>query len=84
MKEMDKNKLTDEEMDKVGGGLIFNAKNIIGSDPNNPFEVLDDRTGDVLARASTYDQAVKYAVDIGRSWEYTEDWNRVVWLRNNH
>ena len=74
----------DEELDNVGGGLIFNAKNIIGSDPNNPFEVLDDRTGDVLARANTYDLAVQYAVNMGKSYEYTEDWNRVQWLRNNH
>ncbi|MCR5405982.1 MAG: hypothetical protein K6E88_04285 [Lachnospiraceae bacterium] len=84
MKELDKNKIANEELDNVSGGLIFNAKNIIGSDPNNPFEVLDDRTGDVLARANTYDLAVQYAVNMGKSYEYTEDWNRVQWLRNNH
>ena len=83
MKELEKNKMTDEELDNVGGGLIFNARNIVGSDPNNPFEVLDDRTGDVLARANTYDLAVQYAKNMGKSWEYTEDWNRVVGLRQN-
>ena len=68
MKDIEKNKIRDEELDNVGGGLIFNAKNIIGSDPNNPFEVLDDRTGDVLARANTYDLAVQYAVNMGKSY----------------
>jgi hypothetical protein len=76
--------LTDEEMKEVSGGLIFNASRISGSDPNNPFEVLDDRTGEVLARAATYDQATWYAANMGRSIEYTEDWNRVLYLRNNH
>lgn len=84
MKELEKNRISDEELDNVGGGLIFNASQIIGSDPNRPFEVLDDRTGDVLARAQTYDQAVQYAKNMGKSYEYTEDWDRVVWLRNNH
>ena len=80
----EKNMISEAELDGVSGGLIFNAKSIIGSDPNNPFEVLDDRTGDVLARANTYDLAVQYAVNMGKSYEYTEDWNRVQWLRNNH
>lgn len=84
MKDIEKNRLADDEMDNVGGGLIFNASNIIGSDPCNPFEVLDDRTGDVLARANTYDQAYQYARAMGKSPEYTEDWGRVQWLRNNH
>ena len=84
MKDNEKNMISEAELDGVSGGLIFNARNIIGSDPSNPFEVLDDRTGDVLARANTYDLAVQYAVNMGKSYEYTEDWNRVQWLRNNH
>lgn len=77
-------KVSDEDLKEVSGGLIFNASRISGSDPYNPFEVLDDRTGDVLARASTYDQAFQYACSMGKSVEYTEDWNRVLYLRNNH
>ena len=76
--------LSEEELTGVGGGLIFNASRISGADPNNPFEVLDDRTGDVLARAATYDLAFQYACSMGKSVEYTEDWNRIVNLRNNH
>lgn len=84
MSELEKNRLRDDELDETSGGLIFNASAIIGSDPANPFEVLDDRTGDVLARANTYDLAVQYAKAMGKSYEYTEDWNRVLYLRNNH
>ena len=76
--------ISEEELNEVSGGLIFNASRISGSDPNNPFEVLDDRTGDVLARASTYDLAFQYACNMGKSVEYTEDWNRIQYLRNNH
>ena len=74
----EKNMISEAELDGVSGGLIFNARNIIGSDPNNPFEVLDDRTGDVLARANTYDLAVQYAVNMGKSYEYTEDWQEIT------
>ncbi|MBR4718688.1 MAG: hypothetical protein IKP31_00435 [Lachnospiraceae bacterium] len=84
MSDIEKDKLTDEELESTSGGLIFYARNIIGSDPNNPFEVLDDRTGDVLARANTYEQAVQYANNMGKSWEYTEEWDRIQWLRSHH
>ena len=78
------NKINDEALENVNGGLIFNAKNISGSDPKNPFEVLDDKTGDVLARAANYDAAVQMAKNIGRSTEYTEDWDRIQNLRKGN
>lgn len=83
MSDIENRKITDEEVDSASGGLIFNASNIIGSDPQNPFEVLDDTNGNVLARANTYDLAVQYATRMGKSYEYTEDWDRVLRLRNN-
>ncbi len=75
------NQINDDELEGVSGGIIFNASRISGSDPNNPFEVLDDNNGQVLARASTYDQARRYAESMGKSVEYTEDWDRILRLR---
>ena len=75
------NMISDGALEGVSGGLIFNASNIAGSDPNNPFEVLDDRNGQVLARANSYDQARQYAEHLGQSIEYTDDWDRIQRLR---
>ncbi len=75
------NVINDDTLEGVSGGLIFNASNIAGADPNNPFEVLDDSNGQVLARANSYDQARRYAERMGKSTEYTEDWSRIQRLR---
>ena len=75
------NGIDDDALEGVSGGEIFNASNIAGADPNNPFEVLDDSNGQVLARANSYEQARRYAEHMGQSIEYTDDWNRVQKLR---
>ena len=36
-------RLTEDELNKVSGGFIFNATNSSGSDPIHPWEVLDDK-----------------------------------------
>ncbi len=79
--EMKNRKINDEELNNVSGGLIFNAQNILGADPNRHFEVLDWR-GDVCYRGVDYADAYNFAVNNGFNPEYTEDWNRIVDLRN--
>ena len=75
------NAINDDTLEGVSGGLIFNASNISGAKPETPFQVLDDNNGQVLARANSYDQAVRYAEHMGKSAEYTEDWDKVQKLR---
>lgn len=79
--ELKNRKINDDELDKAVGGLIFNAQNISGSDKNNPYEVLDWK-GDVCYRTNNYYDAYNFAVTLGFDPEYTEDWNRIVNLRN--
>ena len=43
MKDFKDKKLGDEQLEEVTGGVIFNSSGIIGADPNNPWEVLDNR-----------------------------------------
>ena len=52
--------LNDEQMEMATGGMLFNASGIIGSDPNNPWEVIDNYNGNVLARFNNKDDAVRY------------------------
>ncbi len=78
-------KIDENELGKVSGGLIFNASNISGSDPANPWEVIDNKTGNVIARYPTRDQAVSKAQSYGGNpYNAMEiDWNSLVSLRNN-
>lgn len=80
--ELKNKKINDDEMDKVSGGLIFNAQNISGSERDNPYEVLD-RKGNVCFRTNNYYAAYDFAVRNGFDPEYTEDWDRVLRLRNS-
>ena len=69
-----------DKLDDISGGVIFNATGIVGSDANNPWEVLDDKDGHVVARFST-EWAARSAVG-GLNENYMEvNWNQVQQLR---
>jgi len=78
-------KINDNELNNVTGGFVFNASNISGSDPAKPWEVIDNKNGNVLARYATRDEAVAQAASYhGSNYDTVEiDWNGVVSLRNN-
>lgn len=77
---MDKTrKLSDETIEQVSGGAIFNAKDIDGSDHNNPWEVLDGK-GNVLGRYKTRDEAI-YNAGYHRVGGNEVDWDTVQRMR---
>ena len=84
---MDKNKaINDNELNEVSGGLIFDARPVAGADPNNPWEVIDNKTGRVLDRCPTKEAAVytaqsKYGFNPYNTMDI--DWNSLQALRNN-
>ncbi len=73
------NRIDDNELGKVGGGYIFEARDIIGADPNNRWEVLNDK-GEVQARCSNRDDAIAKAGELHLSHEEIF-WDRVQQLR---
>lgn len=73
-------KLEDEQIATVTGGYIFNAVNISNSDPQKPWEIIDDKTGDVLGRFANYDDALEAARKVNRSGELIS-WDDLVDLR---
>ncbi len=81
----DAKNLNEKELENVSGGFIFNASNISGSDPNKPWEVIDNKNGNVLDRFATKDEAIAKAQSYGSNpYNGMEtDWNSVVTLRNN-
>jgi bacteriocin-like protein len=58
-------KVNDKELNKVVGGVIFDARNISGADPDRPFEILDNYNGNCLGRYPTKEAAIIEAV---RRW----------------
>lgn len=74
-------KISDNELDNVTGGAIFNSSGIMGADPNRPWEVLDDR-GNVRERFNNRQDAERYArdKDLG-TWE--ANWDMVMRMRSN-
>lgn len=83
MKDFKDKKLGDDQLEEVNGGVIFNASGIIGSDPNMPWEVLDNRNGNVLCRFSNKADAERQAKSYGGgAMDSLEvDWNQVLKLR---
>ena len=75
--------VSDEELDQVAGGVIFDASNIYGADPARPWEVLDNQNGNVLARFTNR----KDAEDCAKQWGSNPlntlevDWAQVCYLR---
>ncbi len=71
--------LADDELDKVAGGAIFDASGICGSDPERPWEVLDDK-GEVVGRAASRFDAIGLAVSMGVNYNEV-GWDDVLRMR---
>ena len=57
--------LNDNDLDEVVGGRILNATGMPGSDINNPWEIVDNKTGATLYRYNCKEAAI---VDAVRKW----------------
>ncbi|MCR5686549.1 MAG: hypothetical protein K6G58_00755 [Lachnospiraceae bacterium] len=73
-------KIDESLLEGVTGGVIFDASGISGADQNNPWEVLDDTTGNVLGRFKSKNDAVWAA---GQIWKnhMEVNWDQVLQLR---
>lgn len=74
-------RISDEALDKAAGGAIFNSTGIIGADPNNQWEVLDDK-GNVVARFNNEQQAKDEANRRGLG-TWRASWATVQDMRTN-
>lgn len=79
-------KINDDDLGNVSGGVIFNSKGIDGADRDKPWEVLDDHTGNniyfngVKQVFATREEALKAAKEIGaNAMEVT--WDQVLQMR---
>ena len=83
------NRLDDVDVDGVSGGSLFYAKNVTGSDPNNPWEVINNtdkviagkNRGDVLGRYDNPGEAANAAQGFGVSTDAI-DWDTLQALRS--
>ena len=79
-----KKTLTLEEMEKVSGGLIVFSQGLPESDPDCPWEVVENNTGKLLGMFPTQDDAYCYAKSFGPEYynTYLVDVNTVQNLRS--
>lgn len=68
--------LPSEALESVAGGYIYLANQ---RDPLS-FEVLNDKTGDVMSKGHSYDSAVEKAIELGQSAQ-SLTWDEVKELR---
>lgn len=73
-------KLKDEELASVSGGYIFYAKDISGADPNNLWEVINER-GEVIGRYNNRDDAI-YNAGYNREKYREISWQQLCDLRD--
>ena len=80
------NRIDDKELENVSGGFIFNSTGIAGADPWNNWEVIDNKTGDVISRFHTKEEALACAGSFhGSAYDTMEiKWDDLCNLRNNH
>lgn len=80
MGDKNKEKLDANGLDEITGGVLFYAKGISGSDDNNPWEVLDDKDGHVVARFPT-ELAARSALGALNENQVELKWDQVLQLR---
>ena len=55
---MDENKkISDNELENVAGGMVYNATGTPEADPLKPWEVIHNNNGQILGRYATQDEA---------------------------
>ena len=79
------NKINDEKVSEVSGGMIFYSEGSPDYDPYRPWEVINNNNGQVLDKFPTRDAAVEYAKRFGPDSYNTMDvgWGTVDRLRRN-
>ena len=85
MADLDKNRLNDEELDNINGGMIFNATGREECDPARPWEVLANHNCEILGRFATRQEAEAFAKKYGNDSYNTMEvpWETVQRLRAN-
>lgn len=64
--------LSNEDMEKVSGGRILNAAGMPGCDMNNPWEIVDNKTGQTLYRYNCKEAAIVDAVKKWGGYDYND------------
>ncbi len=75
----EKNRLDNDELEKIAGGELFYAKDISNNDPNKLWEVLNSK-GEVLDRAGSQNEAIWLAGKHNVSYDEVE-WKKVQEMR---
>ena len=79
-------KIDDKALEGITGGAIFNANNICGSNPEKPWEVIDDKNGMIVEVCgqrqafATKGEAIEAAERLGKNPSEVY-WDQVLQMR---
>lgn len=75
-------KISDNELDNISGGLLFYSNGIIGANKDKPWEVIDNN-GNVVGQYETKADAIERAKENGNDPLNTLEinWNQLSYLR---
>ena len=65
----EQNRIPEENLGEISGGRILNAAGMPGADINNPWEIVDNKTGATLYRYNCKEAAI---VDAVKKWGGTD------------
>ena len=68
-----KKKINDDELENVSGGYLFNQSNCPGGGAN-VWEVIDNKTGEVLYETGDKNKAIKACKEVGLETDELEYW----------
>ena len=75
------NRLSDDELNKVNGGYVFDATNIPGADPNRPWQIIDIK-GNVISTGGFENKQQAQLVAAGMLQSVEEiDYDQLLQLR---
>ena len=86
MSEMEKNRLSDEELDNISGGMLLDTINTPVYDPQFRYTAVNNDTGKIMARFVTPQDAEQYANSFGKDNSYNArwvNWGTVDYLQQN-
>lgn len=78
---LEQNKITEDELSNVSGGMIVFAEGLAEYNPICPYEVVDNNTGALLGQLPNHDLAIKFAKSFGPETYNAQDTDVATVLR---
>ncbi|MBR5375790.1 MAG: hypothetical protein IK139_00760 [Lachnospiraceae bacterium] len=81
MSEMEKNIISDDEVEEATGGMLLDTRGTEFYDPDFPYAAVNNNTGQIMGKFVTPQAAEDYANSFGKDNAYNAMWVDVATVR---